>query len=652
MKEEKKEEKCEKCTCPGKRLSKDEIMIIAEKIAKSNCSAVCITGGEPMKCVYLPDILEVLHRDNNHLQIFLSTNGVAYKNAKTNMNVETEGRVNKRMIETIERNINKLSFPLDGVGEDSKINGRDNFDQVKYILDTYKDNKYLNYAFTVKIGTLVTKRILLKSDEEIKAHFQKIKDFVDKYPGLNWEIYQFLPRGSGKDHEMEFECSNEAFEQLKVKLSEIVPCRFFSSRDDRDSAYFVVRYDGSVICPIDKDSCIAELEVGNMLKDSLKDIRDRWDGVAAVDCCRAMANCRKGRERAGSVSLEERILLVKISETPLDISRLTDEEKEKTKKLLKSRAIKYITPQVKVNDFNLEKGIVNLRYEGVAPKRRIIEMLRNHPETAWVAECAGPGDECIFRVCFFTKNSAKIIDDLEEGMSRGVFRWVKDEWTPYTKTMLEGHYGNKITKDDYLQLVAIKSLSHGNLEDIIRYSGGKDLEELDKISMTGFNKAFTALKKLNVNEEIPKLKTLGRFKKNPVELEIKEISSIGDLDNPLIEKFHVVLDYEIMGESSFISVIRVDGKNRSFFGTLKEKAKTIPEIVFMNCLSEGKANVFIFDVKINSDNEGNVDGIIKELMGDVKYEKAEDTICILFEHKYQYLNAAIMKGVWEKVKGE
>ena len=148
-------------------LTKEQIQKIATDIANSGCRAVMITGGEPTEYEPLSMILETIHKENETLEIYLSTNGSQYL----------------KKINEIEKHISKLSLPLDGFDKDSnKCNGRQNFDDVVNILNHYNDVHKDAKNLSIKVGTVLSKKTISTidgeslSDAEICNRFKKCEN--------------------------------------------------------------------------------------------------------------------------------------------------------------------------------------------------------------------------------------------------------------------------------------------------------------------------------------------------------------------------------------------------------------------------------------------------------------------------------------------
>jgi MoaA/NifB/PqqE/SkfB family radical SAM enzyme len=231
-------------------------------ICSTKCGIVCITGGEPLlNPLFAIKIMMELKKHN--LDIYLSTNGTNYLDH----------------INDIEPLLTKLSLPLDGFSvETNGINGRheNSFAIVQKILSVYNNRAH---KFPIKVATVLTKK-----NKDIN-HFKEIYNFLKQYKIDLWEIYQFIPESRGATHQLEYIVSDEEWADFCCELQSILYDDtndgyfkvFFSGRKERNTAYFIVQPDTSVIIPLDTfTSSCEELTLGNLLQDDIEDILKKW----------------------------------------------------------------------------------------------------------------------------------------------------------------------------------------------------------------------------------------------------------------------------------------------------------------------------------------------------------------------------------------
>lgn len=243
-------------------LSPEETENTINAIISTECQAVCITGGEPL--METERAISIIQKLNKYgVSVYLSTNGSLYK----------------ENIDAIEPYISKLSLPLDGFSmESNQINGRNasSFDSSKGILEIYKKKRH---SFPIKVGTVLSKKNL---DIE---HFIKIYELLKQYQIDVWKIYQFIPEASGADNMTQYSVSEEEYQRFIDKFCEFLNTDvgtrsfkiMFSSRRERNSAYFIIQPDGTVIIPIDDFSLICREEIlGNLKSESIDSIITKW----------------------------------------------------------------------------------------------------------------------------------------------------------------------------------------------------------------------------------------------------------------------------------------------------------------------------------------------------------------------------------------
>lgn len=246
---------CEFCYASENRkaLSNEDIMKIAEKICAIGVRYVCVSGGEPLLCPALPEVIKYFYEHG--VKVFLSTNGSLYLE-----------RVDK-----IEPYIHKLSLPLDGY--DAKSNtcgGRPEwaFDKVKEILDFYASSQS---DLFIKVST-----VLVKGNCN-KAHLDKMRALLQKYNISQWKIYELVPEGRGADNYCELSVDyekvvNDFIENTSENKFKIT----FVPESIRNSAYFIILSDGDVMVPAKAQNGYDEHVLGNILVDSIDDLKEKW----------------------------------------------------------------------------------------------------------------------------------------------------------------------------------------------------------------------------------------------------------------------------------------------------------------------------------------------------------------------------------------
>ena len=220
-----------------------------------------------------------------------------------------------------------------------------------------------------------------------------MREFIDGFEKLKlkWEIYQFSPEGKGIDSIHDFECGSDCFSRVKKLVKDVVGEENFSSREDRDSAYFLIRPDGTVVVPKDNGDCISEYLIGDLKTDDIRDVLSKWWDIASISL--AMTGSRKRSTRPSSplAGMEERDLLQKIQELGLfDKEDISDNKRDNIRlieSLMDKGAIKYMMPMINVGTLGLKMYVANLFFDRTVDKSQIIWILENHPKVSWVVEC-------------------------------------------------------------------------------------------------------------------------------------------------------------------------------------------------------------------------------------------------------------------------
>jgi len=260
---------------PVKRLSLTEEAYLLDGIARSQCSIVNITGGEPLlspeRCFNI--IRTLVHSGKS---VYLSTNGA---NAIENLDFLCEY-------------VSLLGLPLDGYdGVSNQINGRaeNAFSLVQGILEA---NQQRQKKIKIKVGTVITKKNLSAE------HLERMCDLLQGYGISTWRIYEMIPVNRGEANRAELELDAREREAL-CEIVETLRSRApqmnieLATRSMRNSAYFIIQPDGSVILPADSDHQASEIEVGHLLHETMDEVYEKWQAIANADRSAAYRQTRK-----------------------------------------------------------------------------------------------------------------------------------------------------------------------------------------------------------------------------------------------------------------------------------------------------------------------------------------------------------------------
>lgn len=245
-------------------LKYEDKIFVLDKLIREGCERVCLTGGEPLfnsqECV---DFIKYAY--SKGVKIHLSTNGLHY--------LENLNEIHNKIV--------RLSLPLDGYDPKSNsCNGRKStaFDTVINILKSVVDVENNPY---IKINSTITG--INCSIENLLKIYQVIKE----YPINHWEIYEFIPENRGEENICKLKLNSRYFEELEREFRDIINTSDFkiefSSRKSRDSRYFIIQPDGSVITPVDNSNTVQEVIVGNLLKEEYSVIEKRWEEISISD---------------------------------------------------------------------------------------------------------------------------------------------------------------------------------------------------------------------------------------------------------------------------------------------------------------------------------------------------------------------------------
>lgn len=640
---------CEYCygSAALRSLESDEKKVIINKIVQSKCKNVCISGGEPLLDDDAVNIITELH--NRGIAVFLSTNGTKYFDYRH----ELEGR------------ISKLSLPLDGYDEDSNgINGRclvdsknkeGSFTAVKNILDYYTNT---SRNFSIKVGTVLTKR---NANVE---HFCKIYEFLKHYSIDQWKIYEFIPEGRGADNKDDLILSKEELEQF---LNKIIPLQnkirednkfplVIATRKMRNSAYFIIQPDGTVIIPIDSfaTNIVKESVVGDLKKNSFERILEEWRSrVIDIRYNTNLESRMVSRPMAKRyIDQIDKKIVYYLDRDPLQtndqlLERLLEtcsvsmeELQERIDKLYGIRAIKHIMPIINVAQFGLEVFLLNLyfKHNDQMGSIEISEILSNDESIAWVSECYEYEDVedidssdgyIIFRISIFAENNRVVeqrISKLRNYFKEVLFRY---EYDSVPDKYICGQ-GFLIKNTNLVPNPAGMENDHIVLEQHPIPISEKEFRVLSAMAMTNLSRF-----------------TIGSIANNASmnECDVKEtIDSL--LAKTVINKFQVVTDPKILGYQWYEFFISFDEPQHK--KEFENYVKNLDSVTHINTLNGGSWDI---DVEINVEQANDCSTIWSDL--DAKfgsYMRSSKITRIKKEHKFYFLIPVTIEAMKRSVK--
>lgn len=627
---------CEYCYASTSLLEMNdaERKIVLDNIILSGCKTVCISGGEPLMSANALAIIKYLH--NCGISIFLSTNGSQYMKYR----------------EELEKYISKLSLPLDGYDiESNGINGRylkgvndskeESFSSVKNILDYYQTH---THNFAIKIGTVLTKK-----NVNI-GHFEKMFDFLKQYSIDLWKVYEFIPEGRGLINYNNLSLTKDEMDQFKQEFDlfhkKVVEHGKFDctllSRDMRDSAYFIVQPDGTVMIPIDdKENGVREEVIGDLKIQSINEVLRLWNNK--INSIRYNANfLTRNLSRTLAKKYIENIdkeIIYILDKDPLqEVSQIAEklethgevsinEIEIRIDKLYSIRAIRHVMPVINVAQFGLEVFLINLFFKQSLSmdSAEIAEILCHDPYIAWVAECYeynSNEEYVIFRIAILIENNNKLYERIK--YLRGLFGEALYR------------YEIDIVPDKYIcgqGFLLERPDTYGIRHDHITLNA-------NRVKLT--QNEYRVIAAMTSSERL----TLDTIVK-ATSLEKKKVSKIIDglLSKAVINKFQVVLDTNVLGYQCYLLFIKFNTcENKDEF---EEYVKNLPNVTHINTLNAGRWDI---DVEIHVEQSSMCAAIWTDLenrFGDNMLEKK--LVSIKKDHKFKFLIDVTLKAIEESV---
>lgn len=623
---------CEYCYASANlpEMSQDTIQGIIDSIIKSGCRTVCISGGEPLLSQNAIPIIKQLH--SNGISIYLSTNGTEYLKHR----------------KELEKYISKLSLPLDGFDEDSnKINGRmispnnagiiSSFQAVKDILDYYEKHPH---NFAIKVGSVLTSKNLCID------HFKKIYKFLRDYSIDLWKIYEFIPEGRGKVNQKALSIPTEKltefvaeFKQFQKNISSIskFDC-ILSTRAMRDSAYFIIQPNGTVIIPIDNyETGVAEVMVGDLTNQDIIDVLIQWD--KQISSIKHNANfetrCITRSLAKTHIDKIDKAIIYYLDKKPLqDYSDLAkkiciskEELEDRIDKLYSIRAIRHIMPIINVSQFNLEVFLLNLYFKinSSLDASQIAEILCHEPYIAWVAECYEYNtneDYVIFRISIFAENNAILngrIKYLRSIFGEILYRYETDivpEKYIFGKNFLMDKIGGPLLSYDHITL------------------------DSSKVRLT--KKEYSVILAMNSSERLT-IDTIVKASSLSKKIVVRIIDEL--LSRAVINKFQIVLDANVLGYQCYKFFIKFNSCESK--DSFENYVKTLPNVTHINTLNAGRWDI---DVEIHIDRPEDCAIIWADLENRfIDSILNKKLIRIKREHKFKFLIDATLNNIENSV---
>lgn len=597
-----------------KRMQSKQIDEVIKKIVSSRCSSICISGGEPLLDPKTTlDIMKKLH--DYGISLFLSTNGTNFI----------------KHVSEIEPLISKLSLPIDGYDcNTNTINGRNegSFERVVEILNVYKNKKH---DFSIKVATVLSQKNMNLE------HFQKMHDFLKSFSIDLWKIYQFIPEERGKENREEYIIDEAKYIDFTSNLQKYFDAnsanRNFDiaiiGRRQRNSAYFIIQPDATVIIPIDDGKECIEKNIGDLKTESIDNIVSEWEKLN--DKMNVIGNNEKR-------DISRPIYKLHIDETDKRILHLFDEHPlyedsklaqelgldvdivaNKMKKLYQIRAIKQIIPIINVSNFGFDVYLVNLFFSVQNATSHIVDILCNHSNIGWVAECYDwdrMDGNAIFRIGVFAENNNKygsILHEIEGIFGKQLIRYetdiVPEKYVCAQRYMLRE---NKPSSMDSSRIILNRSTT-----------------PLSKVELNLFNQ-LRYLERPNIKSIADQMRISHKKVEKTLALLRRKI---------IINKFQSVYDSNILGYKCYLLFIKFEPNfPKSQF---EDFVKSKNEVTHINTLNAGNWDM---DVEIKVGHSEQCFALIEDIVNKFSSQiSAKRIIRIEKEHKFEFLIPAVLE---------
>ncbi len=252
--------RCLHCYGPPKNLTalpQNELFTLVDKFRELGAEWVVMTGGEPL---LVPEIDTLLERIiESGAKVALSTNTSYFR----------------RHQKGIERYVSSLNIPLDG--STPEIHAKSRQDERSYhsffdVLRHYRDNPERKPEL-LRVGTVYS-RANQGDFVELARALEPFVDVID-----TWKVYELIDYEFQPDKRAEIVHAHGSFEREMGELMERTPLASkisLASASSRNKAYFMVNPKGLVVVPTDKDGVTYEIPVGDLLREPVETVVERW----------------------------------------------------------------------------------------------------------------------------------------------------------------------------------------------------------------------------------------------------------------------------------------------------------------------------------------------------------------------------------------
>jgi len=232
----------------------EQLTKILQRLQGYGLKNVSISGGEPLLYEKIDELLDFLGRTN--INIYMSTNCDFYTTHRN----------------SILSNVKSLAIPIDGSCNEihNKTRGLGSFDNV---LNTLQD-VYEHSNIKLTIGTVYN----IHNYKDLENIYKLLVPYYKKI--RIWKIYEMINYSRNTQNCITIKPNlpfpNVQFENSKLNFK-------FYSTTERDGNYFLINPCGNVMVPTKKEEIFEEILIGNLFREDLQSIIDKWGEIADLN---------------------------------------------------------------------------------------------------------------------------------------------------------------------------------------------------------------------------------------------------------------------------------------------------------------------------------------------------------------------------------
>lgn len=243
---------CNYCFMPhSKHFDGTSVQSISERILQFNPKMIVISGGEPLMCNGLNNLIKTFHA--NGIKVCLATNGILLLSKFPDFN----------------EYVDTLTLPIDSLNYKCFRNIKA-IDSVLQILEHIRNTN----SCCLKKPRLIINTVLYgQTFDELMS----IAKFITNYDVDVWKVFEYMHYKGVNENRSPLTLRYDEIEKLKTTFNS--GHLSYEDSANKDSRYFIVNPDGRVVLPVNiGNNIFIDKELGS-ISDDISQIEGKWHQV-------------------------------------------------------------------------------------------------------------------------------------------------------------------------------------------------------------------------------------------------------------------------------------------------------------------------------------------------------------------------------------